>query len=346
MRTVTDNWLIQDAATVLTQADDPLKRIKCVDVIDGALTTRDTIQGAVGILCLAELLEQIVLSSEIGVLDNWSEAWRGVRGFQPILTQNIVQLHDIAEDDARKSQYLDELMQNTSLVEGLVEETWYATIVTNGSARYLALAEFIGRPYVPHPLRARFLARTIWRPTAAASDVVDTIINRARVKLHSIARPTSKLTQLVCSMPSFALLCLKESSVAGKSPLDVALELRQESAVIAFREDLSDVETALKTDDASALGDLVVQFETAVLEVERKLRLRRHDEAVDGPATVNVVDLPIKVPSFLHRPVAIPKHTGIVRRLVTTGMYDLGEIIARSLGIRSAPLLAALAELV
>lgn len=347
MHIITDNWLVKDAALAISGRMNPRKPARLVSVVDGRFQETPTTRGALCVLSLVALLEQVVLCDEIGVMQRYTSTWRRHGTFDGLLSSNvIVPLTRQPPHSAKGARYLSELLEHQGVREEYDRhpESWYSQIITTGVADYLALADEKERPYCPHPIRQRFLADTLWYrawPTRAVN-TLHRVVDSPRMRLYASSGGNTALASLTCMLPAVAILCLREAS-NQTSPISVALQLREETALKRLRLELSELEASLRIETPSQLVSCVMALEAAAAEVERSLHLRVTNDA-SSPRTIAVYGLPLAVPKALQRPVVRPKHTGIMSRLVATSTLDLDEILGRSIGLRDRAVINSLRD--
>ena len=345
--TLTDNWLLQNAAELLARSGDPGAPAEWVDIApDGSLQRIPFCAGAVQTMCLMSLIEQVVFCDSLLVLKDWVDAWRGeAPQIDKLLNSGIVSnlddaLVDVSERSAVYRQTIcrsKRLLEESRRAEIVFKrgEPDFAGQVLNGTAPYLAYSDALMHAYTPHPIRARMLERTLYRisPYFSARQRLEELVNGTRIKLHRRIGHDAIATTLTTSLPSIALLCLQESS-EDSSPIDTALEMRDSAEFRSLRSALHEMQLALAGENAHGTEvylDHVHALERAIREVERQLHLRELDEK-DGIAEIDAWrGIKMKVPDFARRPLIAPRHTTAIYRLVVSGGPGAAAILEKSL---------------
>jgi len=347
--TLTDNWLLQNAMEMLEQTVDPSSEAEWLDISeDGSLLHRPISAGAIHTMCVVSLLEQIVFCDSLHVMTEWMDAWAGEsKQVDALIRNKIVSGFRFADvnTDERTENYRRTLCRSDSLrkITDEADEVFKAGSshfvgqAFNGTAPYLAQADLTGYAYAPHPVRARILEKTLYKVSPAFSprQKLEEIVNTSRIKLQKRIGIDSVVTSLATRMPSIALMCLSNSSPTSP-PIETAIQLRDSTEFRSLRSSLHEMQKALAEDytkTANVYLDQVHALESAVREVERRLKLRELDNG-DGVAEIDVWrGVKARVPSWLRRPVFPPRHTTAVYRLVTAKSTDIRRLLDRSLGV-------------
>lgn len=346
---LTDNWLLQNAAGLLARHEDPFSESAWFDVTGQETSVTSVPLGAIQVHCVAALLEQIVLCDTLHVLEGFTDTWSGKLGALDALTRSgaIRPISKPPELRTFRAPYYEVLNHHAGISRHLTElraaysngRTAPLAQVLDGTVTYVGIADALGLTYCPHPVRGRFLEQTLWYPSWPSPAVakLTSIIDSTRLKLRKSASPSIEQTSATYSLPAIALLCLSEAS-QQRSAADIAVELRDEPDVMALRSTLSEVTVALDDGLDDRYRSLARELDNAAREVERRLALREPD-ARDGPSTITICKLPVRVPSWGRAPVRQPKHTGVLMRFSNTGLRDAKRAIANGLGLRDAEVL-------
>jgi hypothetical protein len=345
---LTDNWLLQDCATVLERLEEPTRIAHWLAVKNGALNWYETSVGAIQIESLCALIEQIVFCDKLLVMAKWTEAWSGKSPqLQTLFGCELVDEFDESEECIAdlKQGYVEQLCRNPAVREEhyLAAEGWergeprYSGQLIAGSTGYLAQATIQNLAYTPHPVRARFLKTAMYdiEPAANPRRVLNELVNTQRTRLTKRIGWNCSVTTLSCVLPSIALLCLRESSPQSL-PIMTALQMRDSNEFRRLRQTLHEIQLAISRDDTSTvtvLSKMTNMLERAISEIQRVLGTRPLGER-DGFAEVPVFQgLSIKVPDELRGPLVAPRHTAAMFRLIATAVTDLRGVLRKSLGI-------------
>lgn len=338
MKVITDNWLVFDVADLLAGECDPGSAV-LVPLPDGPkLRIETTTSGAIALLSLSNLLELIILADEIGVARETIMSWEDYQALRPLRDSGLIMPLDITPSEDIWHEYLAALVEFPPLQTLLstAGELKGPDVYVSGTAEYLALSEHFCRVYAPHPIRGRILSKTLWFqswPSPPGATVLDSL-DATRTKLLTNILGDRRVQSISYSMSSIALCCMREVAVSQTSNvISVALQMREETHVVNLRGALRDAEAALRRNDLKAIMKFRRRIEVAIAEVERRLHLRRSSED-DGPSTLNVFSLPVRVPQAFRRPLWAPKHSGFLLRFIQGAAMETRDIVARSLGIR------------
>lgn len=358
--TLTDNWLLQIVAENWTRAVDPSGDSTVMDVgADGALAFVQAPAGALQLLAVSDLLEQLVFADSILVLAGWLDPWRGrSTELDLLLSARIIREfssdHELLRDN--HGRYLDSVCSLRSVAEEhqASMEAWQRGVprwsgqVINGTAHYLAIAEATNRSYWPHPARARFLRRTLYGNPAARAPLVaslENMVSESRVRLQRALGHEMSVLKLSYALPSVAVLCFAEAR-EDVTPFHVAMQLREDPAFRALRDSLNSASLHIATDIRGATK-AIRELADALEYVERQLHLKPQQSGtidvqfntfLGGP----VVGLPLPVPSFMKKPIVQPQHTGVLTRLILAGAVPVPELLRRQFGLGNARVLRAL----
>ena len=260
---LTDNWLLQNAAGLVSGDEDPSEEASWLQVLPGiGLTITDTLRGAIQVECLMSLLGQIVLNELIYLMPGWTDSWMGKSSaLDGLRARDVIGqvTYDEPTKKRRRVNYLDEWCLDPPIQRAHQEslEAWargestVTSQIIGGTASYLAIADETKLPYAPHPVRGLFMNQTLYSASWRSDGLVKfhELVDESRVKLTRLLRPTSSVTQLTYSVSSVAMLCLLESS-SSAGPLEIACQLREEREVKSLRSTLLELSLAMADSDA------------------------------------------------------------------------------------------------
>ncbi len=339
---VTDNWTLQVVAGLLSGKDDPTAPAQWLAAGAGQKGASSGLlpAGVFQIECLVNLLEQLLFGERLFVMEGWTEAWAGkVRELDILLPEESGILQtlpfiDPPEFDRCKKQVLPTLLVNPGL------EEWYRTgiggfprgvgdywaQVVDGVADYLVLCQAVHGAYAPHPARLGFLRSTRWRMPELGSwrtkGIVqfNEIVDEARVRLTQCMRHGQRAVELAAIVPSAAALCLAESS-DRTSPVEVALEMRDQEEVRELRKALHALTAANAEGDSRLIRKGVFRFEDSVKRAERALS---GSGAGSGSSERNIGLDVIQIGD---------EDRGFITRLVESGAVELTALLGSKLHI-------------
>jgi len=357
--TLTDNWSLQLVAEHLLGRVDPNRDATIIDVSDAGMLVEHVVpNGALQLLAFADFLEQLVFADSLMVLDGWLDPWRDQSPDMDLLLNSgiirALSADHVAIDEAHEG-YLRELCSIPAIAEEhsrtkslwLDGEPTVSGQVINGTAHYLAIADCTNRTYWPHPARGRLLRRTLHSQSARRARVehhLSTLVNESRVKLRRMLGQRNEVLALSYAMPAAAVLCFAESSTVI-SPLQVALQVRNNAAFVALRETLNRTAIEAQKDLSKALKT-IAELERTLMEAERELGMNSPPLTVDvsfstftgGPS----VELPLRAPGALARPLWNPRHTAVLTRLIRAGRLPVSQLLRDRFGLGSARVLRAI----
>lgn len=356
---ISDNWLLQCAGEIIVGDIDSPSDSNWISVSQsGELLHHNIPRASIQFECLISLLEQIIFCDQLHVMDGWTHSWSNlIPEFEPLLSSSIISefKFELGESNKTSSPFLSRLQDNPhiakayekgvkTLKEGVAN---FDGQVVNGVIPYLDYAAETDFVYAPHPVRARFLERVLHKASYESGYYslakLNTLVDSSRIKYSKYVGINGELSSLVCKTSSAALLCLLESS-KGQSPIKTALQMRDSSEFRSLRKTLHEFQKAISSREADELKHIDM-LESAVNEVERRLKIRSLDNE-DGFSELNTFfSLPVKVPNFLRRPLITPKHTTAVKKLVLTGKVNMRQLLKGSLGITDPKVVEGLVKL-
>jgi hypothetical protein len=344
---IADNWMLQEAADLLSREACSTDSCTALFVDDDfkIIYDRKFPKGALELASLISLLELIVISDNISVLGgNWTKGWKAkVPCLGSLVNKGMIREVRFPESSPEKLSdlYFNEVTQHhplSSFREHGID--FYTGIdlkgqVLHGSCTYMALSDALGLIYCPHPMRERVLDKTLCFPKWPTDHVnkLNEIFSTTRIKLSKSIRGQGNLSLLEYVIPPFSRLVLNEASKSS-SLITTALELSSEPMVVELRSALSSMTIALKNGKVEECLALIKKFEVATLEVERRFGIRSLNEA-DGPSSVSVFSLPIRIPETLRAPLIKPRYTGIATRLVKCGVSSAEGKLVKLFGQES-----------
>lgn len=356
---ISDNWLLQNAAEIINGYDENEIEAHWVDVgKHGELTTNSVPRASIQFECLVSLIEQIVFCDRLEVMGNWTHAWDSMSPeFGLLLQSGLVREFVISEEDNESyvSPYVRLLSANPNVaaaydfgVETLKNNMPnFIGQVVNGIMPYLGYANMTNSVYTPHPVRHRFIQRTLNKASYDISSYAMLKLNEridlARIRYSKMVGPGCESSSITCRFPSIAIHCLLESP-RGISPIKTALQMRESSEFKSLRITIHEFQKAVTTVGASE-SKYIRAIEAAIQEVERKLCIRNLTEADGFSEITTFQSLPIKIPDALRAPVIAPKHTTALFKLISTGKVKLRQLLKDSLGISDPAVVEGLAAL-
>lgn len=352
VRALTDNWLLQHVAEIVTCSKDPRVAASVLALRNAETLEVHTVPlGALQIASLCSLLELVVLAGHVYVMQGWTDAWRGRASSLDLLLDAGV-IRELDPDADAVSQAHEDYNRQFCEFPAIQREHLAATDawvrgepvfpgqLINGTAAYLALARTTGYAYWPHPARAIMLAGTLYdyrrRPNPLFSKL-DEVVRTTRIKYCQAIGTHYKLAQLAYSVPSMAIACLFGAQDASGA-IQAAVQLRESADVRALRTLLN--RASAETIEASTgLEEAAKVLDDAVARVEKELGIRKaeHSEValewnlLEGGVSVTG---PLKLIRQIAESVVAPKHTAILSRLVRTGRLSAEDLVHRALGIR------------
>jgi|WetSurMetagenome_2_1015567.scaffolds.fasta_scaffold25751_3 hypothetical protein len=346
---LTDNWLLQDSAQLLERTSDPNSNMLWMELNSkGNIQFNPITKGAIQLLCLTSLIEQIIIYDSMRVMNFWNLTWEPKSSQLKVLVkEGMIHYFDNQNDNFNK-----QLIEYQKIINGIPALTAasqygessfkkgnrsYLGQIINGTLPYITQADINNYIYSPHPVRARFLNQVFYKPNDSINpqQKLNEIINTSRVKLCKRIGIDSSVTTLNSKISSFALLCLRESSQQSL-PIQTALEIRNLEEFRRLRNHLFDMQTSIANNNEESIKKYLSQIElleTAINEVERKLKLRELGDR-DGFSELTIWrSLKVKIPDALRRPLIMPRYTTALNRLVLTAGTDIRRVLKKSLGI-------------
>ncbi|MGM0578296.1 MAG: hypothetical protein ACQEXJ_21410 [Myxococcota bacterium] len=350
---VADNWLLQEAVHAVVRSEEAGDDAAWFDLSRHEPVVRTGSSTAASVMSLLATLEQVVLADTIRVLPTFMNTWLEEDQALDSLHKDgaILPLGGTVEQRRPLTErYLKHIRAHPVAAqlfaessEDPFERNSFEAQVWWGGASYLGIAEDRELSYVPHPIRGHALHQAIYYhgwPEGPVAKVLDSIGN-SRVQLSRSLNVAgdAEATAIRYRISPIPLLVLREAS-RREDLFEVARQLRHEHEFQRFRCDLARLRQAMSVEDLKEAQGLLKSFESAILEVERRLNLRKHNPEVDGPIHVSWKSLPVRVPTVLHSPVRTPAHTAIIQRIVETGLENLESLLSSRLGIRSRAVVA------
>ncbi len=301
--------------------------------------------GVYQIECLVSVLDQLVFAETIFVMGgDWSKTWQGRVSSLDRLLGTVIQ--PVPLDDRRllgtTNQWLNDLITSDAIgarfgegmvafQKGVYSPSTYWSQVINGAAQYLSIASALGASYAPHPARSKYLESTLWRvdPRGAwpppGIEAFHNKLRNARVRLHMQRSARYTVRRLLMRVPSTAVLCILESS-AHTSPIDVALQLREDASVAELRLTLQQLSEAitLSVDESPAPG--LAAIDHAIRQVELRMAMPVGGATDnDRSALMTIYGVTSALPGGVN-------HGGLVERLVKSAGRELLEVLKKRLG--------------
>lgn len=342
---ITDNWILQNVAELLRRDLDPLQSatwIACDDktqqVINNSISW-----GAIAVQAFVSFLEQIVFCDQIYVLKGWTNAWIGEHeDLDHLFNCNYIKELDDATSEIAgfKDEIYNSLSRKTYVKERMLgaetaflsnNPTFFGQVV-NGCVSYLALAEHKSLAYCPHPVRAKFLEKEIYYNNVPADGFLlfENLFRDSRVNLVKKRIYDDTVITITTKMRSIALYCLLESS-EDVNPIKTACQLKNDNDFRLFRAMLHELQVS-HSENNKLYIKRCAELGKTIEYVEKKLGLKRMSD-YDGLSQVNIMGLPVKVPSKLRFPIFKPKHSTIVYKLLCSQAKDIKGALKKCFGI-------------
>lgn len=359
MKSLTDNWLIQVAAEFLDGSVDPLRPATWIRNDDSkkSVVAEPTTIGALQVLSLVALLEQIVMCDEINVLEGWTSAWRGkVPSLDGLQDCGFIKEIGATDGDLRtvQEQYAAQLCVKDYVRTAFMRaaEQFAAGTpafdgqVLNGSVPYLALSDYHKLAYCPHPVRDRYLQNELYLNGWSQSVLqkYETLHQGPRVSLVKKQTNDRSVLTVASRMSSIGLFCIMNAGGRANA-IKTAYTLRNDREFQNLRASLFELRQAIDSRDAAQATALSRTLELAVADASKRLRIIPLGEE-DGHSTINIFDLPVKIPDWLRRPISRPKHSSISYRLLAVHCArTLEQVLAQDYGIKSKQVVRDMARL-
>jgi len=355
IQTITDNWLLQHCAELLSQSEDPLDSAhwirhnhsdRCIDAVPVK-------RGVLQLQSLACLLEQIVFSDTLFVMEGWTEHWSGMSLELDALLQ-LGFIKDIPMDTRElqplQAKYIDAMCHEPylrAIHERSVElfnsgEPQFEGQVIAGTAPYLALSENRGLTYCPHPVRAKYLESELFlhRWPLQAIDEYEHLVNEVKVQMFRRRSHDREILTLLTTMPSIALFCLLNCD-QNTSPIRTACQLRSDDTFKQFRSFLHEIQMNIDDGDTKAKVAKCRLLKKAVDDTAKRLGVAQQDRD-NGQVSVNFLGfgLSVKAPEWLDTPLKRPLHSSTIYKLLAINEHkNLDNALRKAFGLRSKTLL-------
>jgi hypothetical protein len=263
---LTDNWLLQTVAGLLSGHDDPNTRWSWFGVTNNLTLLGNIRAGVFQLDCLITLLEHIIYADSLFMLKDWMSTWivhdsSLNRLLQVEQGKFINPIESIPNNDDRSQLWLKRLLRNEDIKkkfeignESYIKgnnngEFKFFSQVINGIAEYLTLSDEYGITYSPQSVRAGYLKSTIWnfeenQQFSKGINRFNKLLDESRSRLLSLYNPSESITKLLLTIPSAVLLCIAESN-ASISPIDVAIQIRSTTEVKNLRRILHELSVSM-----------------------------------------------------------------------------------------------------
>jgi len=355
IQTITDNWLLQNCAELLSRSKDPFDQAhwlrtnhshQCIDAVPVKF-------GVLQLQSLACLLEQIVFSDTLFVMEGWTKHWRNVSSELDELFQlGIIKDVPMETVDLQplQSKYIDAMCQQPylrAIHERSIErfnsgEPQFVGQVIAGTVPYLALSESRGLTYCPHPVRAKYLESELFlhhRPSRAI-DEFECLVKTTKVQLLRRRSIDREVLTLLTSMPSIALFCLLNCD-QNTSPVRTACQLRSDETFKQFRTFLHEIQISIDIGDTKAKMAKCRLLKKAIDDAAKRLGVTQRDRET-GQISVNILGLGLSInnPEWLSASLKRPRHSSTIYKLLAVNEHkNLGDALRNAFGIKAQTLL-------
>jgi len=208
-----------------------------------AITATDFVDEAVvQVACVAMLVENLVVSDQIIVPEEYSEGWQQ-------LSQQLSQLvPDLIHPDSALNQTPERLQVVQQDFASLGISVDEIGAIEQGALFYDCVAAELGLPYAPSPYRADFLARATQGGSTNQSTAIRVIRDIDKFKRETLIPSLAEragLPEFSVAFPSIFALVVKESK-DKRDVIQSALRLRETRPAQDFRRWTVELDDAIK----------------------------------------------------------------------------------------------------
>ena len=363
MKSLTDNWLLQSSAELLSGNHDPLQNTAWIQNNEQTQTVEvhPICNGALQVHSLATLIEQLIMCDEINVLSGWTAAWEGrIPALDDLFGRGIIREVKCDRPDTSElsRQYVATICEKPH-VKALFDQSAklfaegnavYEGQVINGSIPYLILSDQLRLAYCPHPVRSRYLQGELYLDSWGRKQLLEfeKLHEGKRVELVRRKSNNRNVLTLVSRMSSIAMYCLLNSG-EQTNVLHTALQLRADREFQALRELLWEIHVACESGNNEGAKKKCRSLDRAVDDASKRLGLAAVGEE-SGYATFSFhgleIELPLAIPKALRLQFPRPRHSSIVYRLLAAHeTSDMERALARNFGIKSKRVIQDMARL-